>query len=429
MHLKLIAGSPCAGERALRVRLRYWNRIRNCGDAVMSYVVQNVLNATPVQVTARQSHLLGVGSIFFMAKPNSFVWGSGMLRPYDEIPNVPSENIRAVRGRLTLKHLQSLRPGIGNLPLGDPGIFADELLAGDTVHPPSARFRAAVVPHYRSAGKEIYREHAQADDVVVVDMRDDSLQPLRAIRDSEVVISQSLHGLVFATALGKPCIWISHNTEDHWCFKFRDWFSTVDNPQDTPLRPDCGLDELIKACEHRFSTIDRTALLSVFPWDEVSYNDGNPLLDFESVRAMTPALLRLDWAPGPAVSRDWYREDETRTRALNGTIRGLNKLIAAHWAETPYICLAPEKLQIERRILVELAAFMDRHTNAEALLVMPPGLLSPAQVQEMKPALTTNSMQVSKSSPWIGGALFLRPTVKFSLESVTWTVILAKNES
>ncbi len=396
----------------------------------MSYIVQNVLNATPVRATARQSHLLGTGSIFFMANQNSFIWGSGFLRPRADMlrSNVPSENIRAVRGRLTLKYLQSLRPGFGNLPLGDPGIFADELLAGDTAHPPSARYRAAVVPHYRSAGNEIYRKYAQADDIVLVDMRDDSLQPLRDIRDADVIISQSLHGLVFATALGKPCIWVSHNTTDNWCFKFRDWFSTTENPQHTPLPVDYGLEELIKACERRPSTIDRAALLSVFPWDDVGYDDAKPLLAFESIRAMTPPVLRLDWAPGPPASRDWYLQDETRAQALSGRICRLTKLIATHWAETPYICLAPERMQIDRRTLVELAAFMDRHTNADHLLVMPSGMLSPTQMPKVEPALSTSAMQISKVAPWIGGALFLRPWVKFSLASATWTAILAKNE-
>jgi len=269
----------------------------------MSHIVQKVLNATPVQVTSRQPHLLGIGSIFFMANPNSFVWGSGALRPYAEMPQVPPENIRAVRGKLTLKYLQSVRPGIGNLLLGDPGIFADELIAGDLPHPSSARYRAAVVPHHLSAEDQIYRKYAQADDIVMVDMRDDGLQPLRAIRDSDVVISQSLHGLVFATALGKPCIWVSHSSEDNWCFKFRDWFSTTENPQDMPFALDRGLEALIKACEPRPSTIDRAALLSAFPWDDVGYDDGSPLLDFESVRAMTPPVLRLEWAPGLPASR------------------------------------------------------------------------------------------------------------------------------
>ncbi len=405
----------------MRVRLRFWNRIRNCGDAVMSYIVQSALGATPVQVTWKQPHLLGVGSIFFLAKPTSFIWGSGMLRPYPELKAPPSENIRAVRGRMTLDHLRSLRPEVGQLPLGDPGIFADQVLAHYAKEGSSPRYRAAIVPHFQSAGKDVYRVHASDPDVVIVDMRDDSLAPLKAIRDSEVVVSQSLHGLVFATALGKPCVWISQKDDFDWCFKFRDWFTTTENPQNQPLPLDTDLEHLISACEMRPSVIDRDALLKAFPWQEVGYRDDTPLLDFESVRASVPPVVHYNWHFGEPVDRDHYREGP-HAAELSKRVSGVLRHLASQWAELPYVCLLPEGSKIDRSSLVQLAAFMDRHTDVEALVILEG---EPKAVQRLKvdPRLNPGGMRVSREAPWIGGGLMVRPTVQFGVESSIWTVL------
>ncbi len=388
----------------------------------MSYIVQGVLHASPVQVTWKQPHLLGVGSIFFLAKPTSYVWGSGMLRPYAELKAPPSENIRAVRGQMTLAHLRSLRPEIGELPLGDPGIFADEVLSHYAREGASPRYRAAVVPHFQSAGKEVFRTYASDPDIVIVDMRDDGLAPLKAIRDSDVVISQSLHGLVFATALGKPCVWISHKADDDWCFKFRDWFTTTDNPQNDPLPLETGLEQLIAACEVRSSTIDKAGLLAAFPWAEVGFRDEAPLLDFETVRALVPPLIRFDWHAGEPVAREWYR-DPSRSAALNKRVGAVMRQLAAQWAETPYVCLAPEGVHLDRQSLVQLASFMDRHTEAEALVVFDGDAVPLQKRPKTDPRLNVGAMRVSKDCPWLGGILIIRPTVQFGVETNTWTVI------
>jgi hypothetical protein len=387
----------------------------------MSYIVQSALGATPVQVNWKQPHLLGVGSIFFLAKPTSFIWGSGMLRPYPELKAPSSDNIRAVRGRLTLDHLRSLRPEVGELPLGDPGIFADRVLAHYAKDGPSDRYRAAIVPHFQSAGKDIYRSYASDPDVVIVDMRDDSLLPLRAIRDSEVVISQSLHGLVFATALGKPCVWISHKDDADWCFKFRDWFTTTENPQYQPLPLDAGLEQLISSCEMRPSTIDKDELLSAFPWSEVAYEDNTPLLDFESVRALAPAVVHFEWHAGDAVDRAWYREP-SRSAALAKRVGGVMRHLASQWAEVPYVCLIPPGVSIDRQLLVQLAAFMDRHTEAEALAIFANEASMPG-LPKFDPRLSGGGIRVSKECPWIGGGLMIRPTVQFGVEASIWTVL------
>ncbi|WP_424606614.1 polysaccharide pyruvyl transferase family protein, partial [Acinetobacter baumannii] len=81
---------------------------------------------------------------------------------------------------------------------------------------------------YHSAKWDLARN---SDEFCVIDMMDDSLAPLQRISEAEVVLSQSLHGLIFAAALGKPYLWISGHSSEVWNWKFLDWFSTCENGQ------------------------------------------------------------------------------------------------------------------------------------------------------------------------------------------------------
>ncbi len=213
--------------------------------------------------------------------------------------NVPSENIRAVRGRLTLKHLQSLRSDIGDLPLGDPGIFADELLAGDMAHPPSARYRAAVVPpHYQSAGKDIYRSSPRLTTSSWSICATTASSPCGQSGISDVVISQSLHGLVFATALRKALrLDLSQYGRSLVLQVPRLVLALSTTHKDAPLPLDCDLedaDQGFASKELRPLTAPRCSPL--FHGTTLATMTAILCLDFRSVRAMTPPVLRLDWA-------------------------------------------------------------------------------------------------------------------------------------
>lgn len=106
---------------------RYYNSIRNCGDAITSYILQDTFGITGRVAPPKEEHLIGIGSIFFMANKNSYVWGSGVLSPQAAIPNIDPKKISALRGTKTVSHLRSLGYEIPDVPLGDPGIFVNTL--------------------------------------------------------------------------------------------------------------------------------------------------------------------------------------------------------------------------------------------------------------------------------------------------------------
>ena len=276
---------------------RYWNTIRNCGDAITAHILRRVFDLEPMVVPPGQPHLLATGSIFFMAQPTSCLWGSGVLNLATAGAGLAATQIRAVRGHDTVALLRHAGVALGEVPLGDPGMLIGRFV-DPAAQPP--RWRVAVVPHHSALRDPRFRAMAARDDVCLVDMLDDSLLPVEQIARSEVVVSQSLHGLVFAEALGKPNVWISVDDGPNWKFKFLDWGTTLDNPQRQPLHVSTPLEAMVAAAERRHFTPDLAALVAAFPRELAQDPPPGGLLPFEACRRRAPPLvtttesLRLD---------------------------------------------------------------------------------------------------------------------------------------
>jgi len=169
-------------------------------------------------------HVLGAGSILQHVTPASVVCGSGFL----ERPDAPlrAREIVAVRGVLSAEGC-----GDGASPLlGDPLVLIDQFVTR-----PPARRRYGYVPHVTSVAR--WRRLAGPGGGVI----DPAWQPWRTIAEiaaCDVVISQSLHGLIVADALGIPNVWVAPSGEmSGGRFKFDDYFSTLDRVKEPA--PEC----------------------------------------------------------------------------------------------------------------------------------------------------------------------------------------------
>lgn len=396
------------------VNYRYWNKIRNCGDAITAYILRDVMGLTPRTVSRDGPHLLATGSIFFSANENSQIWGSGIIRAGAEI-KLPSAHIHAVRGHKTLAVLQAARPEIGDLPLGDPGILVDYLLNDPEFAALPVKYAAAIVPHHRALARG--KVKAASEELCLVDMRDNSLMPLRQIQQSRVVISQSLHGLVFAAALGKPYVWISENDSDEWRFKFEDFLSTVDNPQADPLAIDTPLETLIAAAEIRPCMVDRAALLAAFPHDLVCVPADRAVLDFSVARAMPVAVVRSDSAVGLEARRFLHGTKYGARRAAY--VQKALRQAFAGWSELPYVMVLPTGLAMPAVDLGELASFLDRNPGVGALTIPPAG--APAPDGEIIRRLSTENADVTEGASFADAAIVLRPSMAFSPDLAFFT--------
>jgi len=357
-------------EERATIAYRFWNMMRNCGDAVSSYVLDRALNIEPIYVWPERPHLCAVGSIIQISNRNSYIWGSGILNPGLGLPDLDASRIRAVRGKRSLDHLRKQGLAVGNIPLGDPGIFVSDVLAweGRTL---STRYRAAVVPHHSALKQEEFARYRNSDEFCFVNMIDSSLDPARQIAMSDVVISQSLHGLVFAEALGKPSVWISHSAHPDWCFKFEDWYSTTEYPQSAPLPLSTSVAELLKQCRRAESTIDRVALRGSLPREICEHRSTRDVLPYMACRERRVAIVDLD----PDVHLDAIGDvalDEKRRAEFQWRVSQSFKSAFASWAEPAYAALTPPASEMNPRDADAATDYLDWNLGFEFALLAKP---------------------------------------------------------
>jgi len=290
---------------AASLPIRYWNVVNNAGDQINPYIFERVAGVRPFFSPRRnEAHVLGVGSIMFMATPASHIWGSGILDPGGDLSQVSAANVHAVRGKLTRDLLRSKVHLTTDVPLGDPGIFADEIaeIVAYRKHAPIKR-RIAVIPHHRMIGHPYIRDITRHPDADVINPQLDCIDFIKEIISSEIVLSQSLHGLVFAQLFGKPSAWFSHTLEDAWLFKFRDWFSTTIDPPAAPAFFGTPLDALLRSARLPGLAVDREALRSALP--KVTTTERESGIGFRETRRLAPLSVHVTSDPRRPVSSNY----------------------------------------------------------------------------------------------------------------------------
>ena len=253
------------------LRLNYFLRIPNVGDRINPTIVTAVSKRPTVHVAGVQvPHLVAVGSTMAATTPESHVWGTGVMHPDLGVGGAMASNIHAVRGKLSHSALCAAGIKLRDVPFGDPGYLAPALFGITRSAAPTKTI--GIVPHYVDRLKPHFRRLIAEPDVVDLNVHADPLQFLHAMAKCDTIISSSLHGLIFAEALGIPNLWVT--TGDDIAggpFKFNDWFSTTSRPQAAAhaLRSEDTALQLSRRAALHDSTIDVAALQAAFPIDQM----------------------------------------------------------------------------------------------------------------------------------------------------------------
>lgn len=277
------------------IPLSYYTGVPNVGDLANADLVSAIGGAPSYQTRdVHLPHLLAVGSVMEWAQPSSIIWGAGVMDPVRGIGGAVAQNIHAVRGALSLTCLHDHGISV-DVPLGDPAFLLPRLLKIERKSVPG---RIGIVPHYVNQGDpffaDLVHQGAQLLDVKTLKVRNF----LEEMATCACVISSSLHGLIFAEALGVPNLWVASGDGVHGNgFKFRDWFSTMRRPQREALRPQgaSSLNDLSQMCETHEPVIDEAALMAAFP-EQLQQEAGWSMPDhagFRTVDACRDAPVHL----------------------------------------------------------------------------------------------------------------------------------------
>lgn len=194
----------------------------NFGDDLTPDLFQRLTGqAVRFEPNRSAPHILGMGSILSKATAASIVCGSGLIEPAGTPIRV--RRAVAVRGELSLRALASPPDDV---LMGDPAVLVSEFVAA----PSQKTRRFGFVPHVRSIDRWTawnVRGHT------LIDPAAPAWEVVDAIAACEVVLSQSLHGVIVADALGVPSVWVAPSKDmQGGRFKFDDYFTTIDAPKD-----------------------------------------------------------------------------------------------------------------------------------------------------------------------------------------------------
>ncbi|WP_296665030.1 glycosyltransferase [Demequina sp.] len=306
------------------VRLLHWtpdaditaraDRIENFGDAVGPLIARRL--APDVDAPAAAT-LVTVGSVLHAAPAGATVWGAGvnakLRRPLP--PRAELLDVRAVRGPLTRAALIAAGAEVPET-YGDPALLLPRVMPEVLDMGPARRQGVVVLPNLNEL-------EAHLADPRVVSPLDDLWDIVRAILGAELVVGSSLHGIVFADALGVPARFVASEAEHP--FKYADYLAGTGRLSTRIAR---SVDEAIEWGGHEAPEFDADALLAAFPSD-LWTGQGRPAAPrLAGARALTAASnAATTAASGGALDRR-LAESILSTSVLPGLARVSDRLPA-----------------------------------------------------------------------------------------------------
>jgi pyruvyltransferase len=197
--------------------------IKNFGD-FLSPLIISLLSNKRVRHSNSSGKLLALGSIFFALRNNDTVWGSGFLNA--KHIQFASECSRvkylAVRGPETRKLLIKNQIDCPEV-YGDPSLLFPLLVRNNI----EKKYRIGIVPHF--SHYKLFCDAIKGDDQIhIVDVEKPLLEVIHSILSCEIILSTSLHGIIFSESYGIPALMLTIGKPLHGdLFKFEDYFHST----------------------------------------------------------------------------------------------------------------------------------------------------------------------------------------------------------
>jgi len=203
------------------------NLQKNFGDYLSPLIISRLSGEKVEYSPVKSADVISIGSILkrlhklrgFPFPKKLIVWGSGAGVPDLRYPG--HHNYIAVRGEHSLKLLDCKEKE--SIVLGDPGLLADQLFDLKRI---SRKRRIGIIPHYVDAGaSSLVRLCHEYENIKVLSVYTEIEELLSEIKNCDLVLSSSLHGLIVSDSLGVPNAWLKISEKLDSDFKFYDYYS------------------------------------------------------------------------------------------------------------------------------------------------------------------------------------------------------------
>ena len=210
-----------------KLRYWYWDGVLNAGDAYNKYLMQK-LYACPLEMSKNSIDNLDIGmcgSILtneHLSKCRRVV-GCGIQKRNKTSHLPPGSSYIALRGNITNEFVRSFGKPSREILLCDPGLLLSRLYSPR--QKPNKIHKVGIIAHYVDEGKvrQIY-----GDKYHIISMKTSDIEGLvDDILSCEVILSSSLHGIIFAHAYGVPAYHVQFTDFfKNGNFKFADYYSS-----------------------------------------------------------------------------------------------------------------------------------------------------------------------------------------------------------
>lgn len=229
---------------ALKTYWWYPREGKNLGDELTKILLTELYQVPTEQARMEDAELISTGSLLNWMwdrdpvrnrKRRLSVVGSGFMHPNLVAERLEFLDVYSVRGYLSTTSL--FTNASGNVALGDPGLLVSKLFT-PTSRKPHKRY--GVIPHFSKVDDPALRlrwDHLPSS--VSIDFRTDNLASvMEEMAACDIILSQSLHGLIIADALGIPNVWLNDGPlHSGGSYKFFDYFSSIDRPFGKGIAP------------------------------------------------------------------------------------------------------------------------------------------------------------------------------------------------
>jgi len=168
-------------------------------------------------------NMLVVGSIAKLAKPDTIVLGSGFMKFDDYVE--PKADYRFVRGPISRNKILENNIAVADF-YGDPGfllpLFVDES---------KKLYDIGFIPHWTQY--DFFKKQNPKLHIINV-WQEDCLEVVKQITECRHIISNSLHGLVVASAYSIPAAWAEFSGLKNGRDKFIDFYESINLKNITP---------------------------------------------------------------------------------------------------------------------------------------------------------------------------------------------------
>lgn len=209
------------------------NRDKNAGDKCTEYILQKIYSGTKLEFVKENPNIVLCGSVLDdLAISNAdYILGAG-IHCDNVFSNKNKKSYLAVRGKLSRQRLVDFniieKDEINDINLIEPGLIVSKIFNNQKIN---QHYKIGIICHY--VDYDCFKRYNNTNHIVINMGSENIDEILNKINSCDIILSSSLHGIVFSHSLGKPAYHIVNNrikdSNTNKFFKFKDYYSLFDS--------------------------------------------------------------------------------------------------------------------------------------------------------------------------------------------------------